>query len=174
MWRSRIAQLTGVCSILATTSVYAWTNVTSEEAFQCATEQDDCYILDVRTPDEWRWVGHPGTNKAGVGEELEDKVANISWLVQWRNELVKNWFFLRDVETAFGIPGDDDELTLITMCRSGSRSKAAADALEAAGYTKVFNMTHGFEGARDASGYRTVNGWKVEGFPYVDNAVGAY
>jgi rhodanese-related sulfurtransferase len=65
-------------------------------------------------------------------------------------------------------------VNLIAMCRSGSRSLRAAEALEAAGFTSVYNMTYGFEGDRDASGYRTVNGWKVEGYPYTDGRDGAY
>jgi rhodanese-related sulfurtransferase len=172
MRRINVAHLVGVCSLLASSSLYAWQDVSSDEAYLCATDDSDCYILDVRTDEEWRWVGHPGVNKAGYGAELEGKVVNISWLIMWRDELVENWRFLRDVKRTFG--WRDRDVKLITMCRSGSRSKAAADALEAAGYRNVFNMTHGFEGDRDPSGYRIRNGWKMDGFPYNDSGEGAY
>ena len=180
MRRSRLAQFVGVCSLLTTTSVFAWTDYTSQQAYDCAKTQANCYILDVRTNSEWRWVGHPGKNKLNEGSEIEGKVVNISSLIEFGTELVQNPLFIRDVDKAFGISNDDDggisrnDVTLITMCRSGSRSQAAADTLEAAGYTNVYNMTHGFEGDRDNFGYRTVNGWKVEGFSYNDSALGAY
>lgn len=174
MRRSRLALLIGYCSALVTTSVFAFEESTSAWAFDCATVDSNCYILDVRTPEEWRWVGHPGENKDGEGTVLEapsEKVVNIAWKVQVGNALLVNPDFVEDVDEFFD---GDTHVTLITMCRSGSRSRAAADALEAAGYANVYNMTSGFEGDRDEYGYRTVNGWKVEGFPYNDSAAGAY
>jgi len=171
MRRLKAAHFIGVCSLFATSTLYAWDDVSSDYAYSCATQDPNCYILDVRTDDEWRWVGHPGLDKAGNGADLEGKVVNISWRVMWRDELVENWRFLRDVRKVLG---RSKHVELITMCRSGSRSQAAAAALEAAGYTNVHNMTHGFEGGKDPSGYRTVNGWKVDGYPYNDSAEGGY
>ena len=48
------------------------------------------------------------------------------------------------------------------------------NALEAAGYTSVMNMLTGFEGGKDSDGYRTVNGWKVDGLPYNYSRDGGY
>ena len=45
---------------------------------------------------------------------------------------------------------------------------------EEAGFANVLNMATGFEGGKDALGYRTVNGWKVDGLPYNFNTEGAY
>ncbi|MDJ0807390.1 MAG: rhodanese-like domain-containing protein [Gammaproteobacteria bacterium] len=191
MWRSKLTQLIGVCSVFATASVYAWQDVDSDEAFVCATTDLNCYILDVRTDSEWIWVGHPGENRNGTDGTALDKpvrkVINVSYLIEFGTQLVQNPLFISEVDKAFGVTiGDDDDddgnntgitrndVTLITMCRSGSRSQAAATALEAAGYTKVFNMINGFEGERDDFGYRTKNGWKVEGYPYNDSSLGAY
>ena len=171
MRRARMVYVIGVCSLILTSTSRAWDEFTVGEGYSCATERPNCYILDVRTNGEWRWVGHPGVNKVKDGAELEGKIVNISWEVLRKGEMVKNWRFLSDVRRTFGKP--KDEMELVTMCRSGSRSKAAADALEAFGYT-VHNMTHGFEGDKDALGYRTVNGWKVEAFPSNDSATGAY
>ncbi len=146
-------------------------NVDEEYAYECATEDANCYILDVRTNAEWRWVGHPGMNMEGDGEELEGKVVNISWLIMKKNQLISNKKFLRHVNKQF--KQVKDEVELIAICRSGGRSLAAAKALDAAGYY-VKNLTHGFEGARDDKGYRTENGWKVEDYPYNDSAIGGY
>jgi len=171
MLHIRASLFFGTVFLLASTSVSAYEDVDSEYAHACAVEDSNCYILDVRTKAEWRWVGHPGINKESEGAELEGKVVNISWLIMKRNQLVTNERFLRHVNKEFRRVRD--EVELITMCRSGVRSRAAAEALEAAGYY-VKNMTHGFEGDRDENGYRTENGWKVEDFPYNDSPIGGY
>ena len=52
------------------------------------------------------------------------------------------------------------------LCRTGVRSKSAADALTAAGLGPAYNVLDGFEGPHDAQGHRTVAGWKVAGLPW--------
>lgn len=144
-------------------TAHAYENVTPTEAYYMATTEADTYILDVRTRAEWDWVGHPGENRTGEGAALPGKVINIAYMIEYKGDLIVNPSLLIDVKNAFPNPA---EVTLITMCRSGGRSIAAAEALEAAGYPFVKNMVTGFEGGKDGSGYRTVNGWKVDGLPY--------
>lgn len=106
------------------------------------------FLLDVRTPEEWKWVGYPGKNKLGEGEELDGRVVKIDW---------RGGNFMPGVDAAFvGMP---DDTIIITMCRSGKRSYDAAKALIDAGYN-VYSMSDGFEGDKNAQGYRIVNGWK--------------
>lgn len=140
----------------------AYEDITPTDAYMLATTDANVVILDVRTIDEWKWVGHPGMNKLGDGVELAGKVINISYEIDHRGALIVNPSFLCDVKKAFP---DRSAVTLITMCRSGGRSVNAAIALEAKGY-RVMNMVTGFEGGADAAGYRTKNGWKVDGLPY--------
>ena len=83
--------------------------------------------------------------------------------------LIVNTQFVKDVERLLS-----KDAVIITMCRSGKRSVAAAEALEDAGFTNVYNMLTGFEGVKDANGYRTENGWKVDGLPYNYSGVGDY
>lgn len=147
----------------------AYENVSTTDAYYLATTEANTYILDVRTIAEWKWVGHPGANKLGEGTELGGKVINISNMIELRGEMIDNPFFVADVQRAFP---DPEAVTLITMCRSGGRSVAAAEVLEAAGYQNVMNMLRGFEGSSDASGYRTLNGWKVDGLPYTYSGEG--
>ena len=45
-------------------TLYAFQNVTPQEAYEMAISDPDVYLLDVRTIAEWKWVGHPGANKA--------------------------------------------------------------------------------------------------------------
>lgn len=69
------------------------------------------------------------------------------------------------------IPGDSDDerksRLVLLICRSGKRSSDAGLALEAAGFTNVVNVAHGFEGDLDASFHRsTLNGWRFDGLPW--------
>ncbi|NIQ96406.1 MAG: hypothetical protein GWO11_05160 [Desulfuromonadales bacterium] len=151
----------GVIATLAA-PVFAFDDVTPDDAFTLATSDDNVYILDVRTPEEWSWVGHPGKNKLDEGAELEGKVTNISYKIVYKGDKILNPSFMSDVDDAFGGIAN---VVLITMCRSGSRSAAAAADLEAAGYN-VLNMATGFQGGKDDRGYRTVSGWVNAGLPY--------
>ena len=56
---------------------------------------------------------------------------------------------------------------MILICRSGKRSVEAGEALEAAGFRRVYNVLHGFEGDLDESHHRgSRNGWRFEGLPW--------
>lgn len=153
-------------------SSYAYENISPVDACYMVEneDEDDVYILDVRSEAEWIYVGHPGPNKLGDGELLDGKGVNISYKIWKKGAFIINPSFISDVEELF----EDKEIILIVMCRSGKRSVDAALALEAAGYLKVYNMTTGFQGERDESGYRTVNGWVIDGLPYADGSTGRY
>lgn len=147
-------------------------NVTPAEAYTLATTYPNVYILDVRTPEEWTWVGHPGANKLGDGASLNGKVVNIPIKKYIKGVMALNPTFLRDVAGGFGKAND---VVLITMCRSGDRSVLAANTLLGSASTAnitVYNMLTGFEGSADSSGYRTKNGWKVNGLPYTFSGPG--
>lgn len=154
-------------------NAFAYGDVTPYEAADMVADEG-AFILDVRTPQEWNWVGHPGPNKLGDGEYLEGYVLNVAYEVYHEgyskgDVLIVNTQFVKDVKRLLS---KDD--VIITICRSGGRSVKAALALEAAGFTNVYNMLTGFEGATDANGYRTENGWKVDDLPYNYSGVGDY
>jgi rhodanese-related sulfurtransferase len=55
----------------------------------------------------------------------------------------------------------------VLICRSGNRSLDAGHALEEAGFTKVHNVLHGFEGELNDKHRRgTTTGWRYEGLPW--------
>jgi len=57
--------------------------------------------------------------------------------------------------------------TVVLLCRSGQRSVEAGQALEAAGFTDVVNVLHGFEGDLNANFQRSsLNGWRFDGLPW--------
>ena len=154
-----------------TGQAYCFEDISPTEAYALASTNEAVYILDVRTAAEWSWVGHPGANSLDEGLGLEGKVVNISYKKDIAGELVVNPSFLKDVNEIFEEAMGN--VTLIPMCRSGKRSVAASTLLEVAGYN-VYNMVTGFQGGKDERGYRTVNGWVVDGLPYKISSSGGY
>ena len=151
-------------------NAFAYDDVTPSEAADMVANAG-AYILDVRTEAEWRYVGHPGLNKLDEGVFLDGKVNNISYKIWRKGTFIVNPSFISDVAELFE---DLEDVAIITMCRSGKRSVDAAEALEGAGFTNVYNMLTGFEGGKDTAGYRTKKGWKIDGLPYNYSGVGAY
>ena len=113
-------------------------------------------LVDVRTEAEWSFVGIPDLSS------LNQKPV----LVEWTNfpKGYMNPHFLDEVTREAA----ETDTPLLFICRSGVRSKAAAISVTAAGYTKCFNVTAGFEGDHDEAVRRgTVGGWKFDGLPWV-------
>jgi len=160
-----------IAAVFTSTSSYAYENISPTEAYEMAATEPNTYIIDVRSDAEWSWVGHPGVNKQGEGLGLYGKVINVSYKIFHEDQFVVNPHFANDLNFFFR---KNKKIKLITMCRSGLRSVAAAQALEADGYTVVYNMESGFEGGKDANGYRTVNGWKNDRLPYIASADSEY
>lgn len=133
--------------------------ITVYEAYDMLIDDTDekVILLDVRKPEEWFFIGRPGANKAGEGAEYAYKVKFANF---------KGKSFLQDVDEIVE-DSEIDNPTIITICRSGDRSYAAAKLLMTNGYDNVYSVIHGFEGDRNSiTGYRDVNGWKEEGRPY--------
>ncbi len=113
-------------------------------------------LVDVRTRAEWTYVGIPDLGPLGkrtvLGEwqAFPDQSVDARFAERLANEL-----------QALGVQVEDD---LFFICRSGSRSLAAAKAMASAGYRACHNVTEGFEGPLDDTRHRgTRLGWKVIG-----------
>ncbi|MDH3702191.1 MAG: rhodanese-like domain-containing protein [Alphaproteobacteria bacterium] len=125
-------------------------------AWKILQDQSDACLIDVRTEAEWRYVGLPDLTSIGK------QTLCISWLRFPANDL--NDRFVEDVMA----DGIRPEQTVLLLCRSGQRSRAAAIALTARGFGHCYNVSQGFEGDKDAAGHRgTVGGWKIGGLPWV-------
>ncbi len=62
------------------------------------------------------------------------------------------------------------EQPILLLCRSAKRTLPAGAALEAAGFTRIINILHGFEGdANDQHHRSSVNGWRFDGLPWVQS-----
>ena len=138
--------------------------VTSAEAYEkWRAAPDKVKLLDVRTPEEFIFVGHP---------EMASCIPLGFQSYRFDTEkghyaLDVNAEFVAQVQERFD-PGE----TLLLMCRSGGRSAMAANLLVQAGYTDVWNITDGMEGdlVKDSEspddGKRMKDGWKNSGAPW--------
>jgi rhodanese-related sulfurtransferase len=138
--------------------------VTSAEAYEMwRRDPEHVHVLDVRTPEEYIFVGHP---------EMARNVPLVFVKYQWNcardePEIEPDVEFVARVKGLYS-PAD----TLMMMCRSGGRSAKAVGALAQAGFKRVFNIIDGFEGDKvdDPSSYyhgkRMKNGWKNSGAPW--------
>lgn len=130
--------------------------VTPKESWKALADESAATLIDVRTGAEWTFVGT--VDLSSLGKE--------PMLVPWQvfPGMDQNPEFI----AAIGDSGLATDAPLYFMCRSGARSLKAAIALTAAGYTRCFNVTSGFEGDTDALHHRgTTNGWKADGLPWV-------
>jgi len=138
--------------------------VTAQQAFEMwKADPEHVKIIDVRTPEEFLFVGHPTMAwKIPVG------VQSYEWDAakgQFPMKLLPDF-----VSRVSEVTKPDD--TLLVMCRSGGRSAIAANLLAKAGFRNVYNITDGMEGdeVKDPdsvfNGQRLVNGWKNSGLPW--------
>jgi rhodanese-related sulfurtransferase len=112
-------------------------------------------LLDVRTPAEWTYVGIPDLSS------LARQPILVPWILFPTME--PNPDFVNQIS---GMEVDPEQ-DLLILCRSGQRSKSAAIALTAAGFSACYNISYGFEGDKDQAGHRgTINGWKVDALPW--------
>jgi rhodanese-related sulfurtransferase len=138
--------------------------VTAKEAYErWKADPDKVMVLDVRTPEEFLFVGHPPMAwKIPVAAQSYDWDAEKK---EFPMSLIPD-FVARVKEVAK--PGD----TILVTCRSGGRSAIAANLLAKAGFTNVHNIVDGVEGdtVQDPDslffGQHLVNGWKNSGCPW--------
>ena len=116
-------------------------------------------LVDVRTRAEWTYVGIPDLAQIGKRAVLvewqtfPDQAVDARFVERLAGEL-----------KALGVQPDDD---LYFICRSGSRSLAAARAMASAGYRACHNVSEGFEGPLDDERHRgALLGWKAIGLPW--------
>jgi rhodanese-related sulfurtransferase len=108
--------------------------------------QEGWVYVDVRSVPEFE-QGHP------MG------ALNVPLLHQGPGGMQPNPEFLQVMQAAFGT---DEKLLL--GCRSGARSRRAAELLGQHGFMALANLTTGWEGTKDDFG-RPLPGWRPKGLP---------
>lgn len=130
-------------------------DVSATDSYTALREDPMAFLVDVRTDAEWSFVGLADLSEAGKEPVL------IPWQTYPTMQL--NPGFLEDLKKAGATP----DHSIYFLCRSGARSRAAAQAAIGAGFDKSYNVADGFEGPPDAEGHRgTVAGWKAAGLPW--------
>jgi rhodanese-related sulfurtransferase len=131
------------------------------EKWQAAPEQ--VKILDVRTPEEFLFVGHPP-----MAWKIPVAVQSYEWDAEKKEFPMKLLPDFASRVSQVAKPND----TLMLMCRSGGRSAMGVNFLAKAGFKHVYNVTDGMEGdeVNDPGnvfhGMRLRNGWKIAGCPW--------
>ncbi|MBS0234967.1 MAG: rhodanese-like domain-containing protein [Proteobacteria bacterium] len=117
-------------------------------------------LVDVRTRAEWTFVGVPDLSKIGRGVML------VEWQTFPDGRVAPD--FSERLRAAFAEKGVEATTEIFFICRSGGRSRMAAEAMAAAGYCNCRNVMEGFEGPLDARHHRShVGGWKFAGLDWV-------
>lgn len=136
-------------------------------------------MKDLLPTDAWAWLQAETERRAAQGLEpplFVDVRMEIESLYVGRPPGVENipWYEYPDLTpdparfaAAVAAEAGSKERPLLLICRSGKRTRDAGAALEAAGFTEVAHVLHGFEGELNDDFKRsTVSGWRFEGLPW--------
>ena len=106
--------------------------IPSKEIKEYLKKNPKCVLLDVRTEEEWNQDGKPDGNKIGLTTyflsiQSGDGIFNENFIQEFKNLNI------------------DQDHEILTMCKSGGRSQAAAELLTKENYT-CSNISDGFLG----------------------------
>ncbi len=138
--------------------------VTAKEAYErWQAAPDQVKILDVRTPEEYLFVGSP---------DMAWRIPVIAQSYEWDAEKGKfPMKLLPDFVTRVQTVAKPEDTIMVT-CRSGGRSAIACNLLAQAGFKNVHNIIDGMEGdansdsASVAQAQPVNDGWKNSGCPW--------
>lgn len=120
----------------------------------------DAHLIDVRTRAEWAFVGVPDLGPIGK------RIIAVEWQTFPENRV--DAAFVGHLAEVLETVGAQKDHELFFICRSGGRSRMAAEAMTAAGYSRCRNVAEGFEGPLDSERHRgKLTGWKAAGLPWV-------
>ena len=128
-------------------------DIHSIQTWQALQNQPEAVLVDIRTQAEWKYVGVPDLSSLGKN------LIQVEWQVFPSME--RNPRFLRELQAQGVTPGR----LVYLICRSGIRSRDAAEFLAERGYT-TYNVVEGFEGPLDDDGHRGASGWRAERLPW--------
>jgi rhodanese-related sulfurtransferase len=134
-------------------------DVNVRDVWDRLSEDSNSVLIDVRTRAEWSYVGLPDLSSIGKQPVL------IEWQTFPDNRIDSR--FAERLSETLRNAGTGEDAELFFICRSGARSKMAAQAMTAAGFKTCRNVADGFEGPLDASRHRGQSaGWKAAGLPW--------
>jgi rhodanese-related sulfurtransferase len=134
-------------------------DIAVQEAWSLLAADPKAQLVDVRTMAEWNFVGLPDLSPLGR------RVHCIEW--QSFPTMAPNPAFIGQAQTAVTAAGATKDTPILFICRSGVRSRSAAMAMAAQGFTQAINVAGGFEGDPDQARHRgNINGWKAADLPW--------
>lgn len=136
--------------------MFSVTQITPVEAFDLLQKDPHSVLVDVRTAEEFNFVG---TADAAA---FANRMILLPWQTLPGMQINPNFEDQLAAETAKLFGDKAEEAKIIFMCRSGARSQQAATQALILGYQNCYNLTGGFEGDVNSEGHRgKVNGWKA-------------
>ena len=143
--------------------------ITAENAYKWMKADENVILVDVRTPEEWQFVGFTPMAQIMIPSVIFDysKESKDNYNAKkGRYASAVNTDFVAQFEEKLFDLGTDKSTPYIIMCRSGAtRAQPAAKMLDQYGYKNVYIMTDGFEGGKtkegNHKGFRLKAGWKV-------------
>lgn len=129
-------------------------DVSPSDTYAALSTDPAAVLVDVRTKAEWTYVGTPDLDR------ISKHVILVEWVTYPGGQL--NDGFVDDLREA----GISEGQPIYFLCRSGVRSKHAAEAATSGGLGPAYNVIDGFEGQIDATHHRGVGGWKTAGLPW--------
>ena len=114
--------------------------ILSKEIKEYLKKNPKCVLLDVRTKEELDTIGKPDGEKIGLKTyflpiQFDERTFNENFIQEFKNLNI----------------GQDHEI--LTICKSGGRSQAAAELLARENYT-CSNISDGFEGNQENVGWK--------------------
>ena len=125
------------------------------ESWELLSKYKEACLIDCRTQAEWQFVGIPNL------DSIEKKPILIEW------QMYPSMLLNQNFENQLKESGISKKNTLILLCRSGGRSKSAAEFLTSKGFEHCYNCSGGFEGEHDLDEHRSCkSGWKFLKLPW--------
>ena len=115
--------------------------IPSQEIKEYLKNNPKCVLLDVRTKEEWDTIGKPDGEKIGL--------RTFFLSILFGEEGIFNENFVQEFKN-LNISQDHE---ILTMCKSGGRSQAAAELLTRENYT-CSNISDGFLGNNENVGWK--------------------
>ena len=135
-------------------------DVSATETWDRLAADGRAVLVDVRTRAEWAFVGVPDLSALGK------RIVAVEWQTFPDNRVDPEFAERLGAALSSVSAGKDDEVFFI--CRSGGRSRMAAEVMAADGFRRCRNVADGFEGPLDASRHRgRAGGWKAAGLAWV-------
>ncbi len=135
-------------------------DVSARQCWERLQQEKKSVLIDVRTQAEWTYVGVPDLTP------LQHEDFQQPLFVQWRHlgapQPDPNF-----ASSLTALLSGESAQPLFFLCRSGQRSRAAAEVMAQQGFSACFNVADGFEGGVDKHGHRgQKTGWKASGLPW--------